>query len=214
MKYRIIPVTHFEQNCSIIWCEHTRNGALIDPGGDAGKLLRIARQQGLHLEKILLTHGHIDHVGAAQAISQKLDIPVIGPHLADAYWLEMLPEEAKLFDFPSMQVLTPNQWLNDGDTVHVGELKLDVIHCPGHTPGHVVFFEPQSRMAFVGDVLFRHSVGRTDFPGGNEQDLLDSILNKLLPLGDDVLFIPGHGETSTFGHERLFNPYLTQPETA
>ena len=210
MKYRTIPVTHFDQNCSLVWCSRTRKAALIDPGGEEAKLIRMAGKEGLSIEKILLTHGHIDHVGAAKNISQKLDIPVIGPHLGDAYWLEMLPVEAKTFGFPKQQKLTPHMWLSDGQVIDIGEISLSVIHTPGHTPGHVVFYHPETKTAFVGDVIFKDSVGRTDFPGGNEKELIDSIYNKLLPLGDDVTFIPGHGENSTFGRERKMNPYLVE----
>jgi len=210
MKYRVIPVTHFKQNCSIIWCESSLRGALIDPGGEAGKILRVVKKEGIRIESILLTHGHIDHVGAAKELSERLDVPVIGPHPADAYWLEMLPEEAIMFDFPKIDKLIPHQWLWDKQQVSIGELKLEVIHCPGHTPGHVVFYHPESKLAFVGDVLFKGSVGRSDFLGGDEQQLMDSIHNKLLPLGDDVTFVSGHGAKSTFGHERKHNPFLTE----
>lgn len=208
MRYRVIPVTHYKQNCSLVWCDKSKKAALIDPGGEAKKLLAAVEKEGLQLEKILLTHGHIDHVGAAKEISRQLKIPIIGPHLGDAYWLELLPAEAELLDFPPTEKLTPHQWLNDGQSVSVGEQVLSVLHCPGHTPGHVAFFHPQSRVSFVGDILFKGSVGRTDFPGGDEYALLESIHNKLLPLGDDVTFISGHGAKSTFGHEKRHNPFL------
>lgn len=210
MEYRVIPVTHFKQNCSLIWCEETKSAALVDPGGEATKLLRIIAKEGLSLEKIFLTHGHIDHVGAAREISRTLKIPVIGPHLGDAYWLEMLPEEAEMFDLPPAKKLTPHQWLRDGQKVTIGKQTLQVIHCPGHTPGHVVFHHKGSKLAFVGDVLFKGSVGRTDFPGGDEEQLMESIHKKLLPLGDDIRFVPGHGAQSTFGHERRNNPFLIE----
>lgn len=209
INHRTVKVTHFEQNCSIVWCNETAQGALIDPGGDAEKILRAVAKTGAKIESILLTHGHIDHVGAAKLLSEKLDVPIIGPHPADAYWLELLPDEAIMFDFPKLEKLTPHQWLWDKQKVNVGNQLFEVIHCPGHTPGHVVFYNEASKLAFVGDVLFKGSVGRSDFPGGDEKELLNCIHNKLLPLGDEVTFISGHGSKSTFGHERKHNPFLT-----
>lgn len=208
MRFEIIPVTPYQQNCSLIWCETTGSAALIDPGGDIDQLLAAVAQAGVKLEKLLLTHGHLDHVGGTVELARRLELPIHGPQEADAFWLDMLPEQARMFGFPPMQAFRPDHWLHDGDIVELGELRLDVIHCPGHTPGHVVFYEPVSRNAFVGDVLFRGSIGRTDFPQGNHADLIASIRNKLFPLGDDIDFVPGHGPMSTFGRERRSNPYV------
>src|SRR5512139_1725055 len=209
MNYRILPVTPFQQNCSLIWDEQTMEGALIDPGGDVEHLLALAEQAGVTLTKLLLTHGHVDHVGGALAISQQLNIPIEGPHEEDAYWFEILPDQAAMFDFPPCSAFTPDHWLRDGMSVAVGNITLQVIHTPGHTPGHITFFEPHSRVAFVGDVLFKGSIGRTDFPRGDYTTLIASITERLLPLGDDVTFVPGHGPISTFGNERRTNPFLT-----
>ena len=208
MKYLIIPVTPYQQNCSLVWCEMTRSAALIDPGGETTKLLQQVENNKLNLEKIMLTHGHLDHVGAALEISKKLNIPIIGPHKDDIFWLELIPQQTQMFNFPPNSSFTPDQWLNEGDVVNVGEISFSVLHCPGHTPGHVIFFDSESKTAFVGDVLFKGSVGRSDFPQGDHHTLISSINNKLLPLGDDVIFIPGHGPNSTFGHERRTNPFL------
>ena len=208
MKYQILPVTSYQQNCSLIWCEISKKAALVDPGGDSEQLLAAIKQQGVTLEKLLLTHGHLDHVGAAKRLSEQLQIPIIGPHRADEFWLQALPQQAQRFGFPDSQAFQPDQWLEDGDSVAVGEQSLQVIHCPGHTPGHVIFHHNTTQLAFVGDVLFQGSIGRTDFPQGDYDTLINSIQNKLLPLGDDVTFIPGHGPCSTLGHERQFNPFL------
>ena len=208
MKFSLVPVTPYPQNCSLIWCETTRRGALVDPGGDIDVLLTAVKEAGVTLEKLLLTHGHLDHVGAALELSKKLNIPIVGPHRDDAFLLDSLPVQAQMFGFPAARAFSPNLWLAEGDTVQVGELTLQVIHCPGHTPGHVVFFEPDSRQAFVGDVLFKGSIGRTDFPRGNYNDLIASIRKKLFPLGDDVAFVPGHGAMSNFGFERRMNPFV------
>ncbi len=208
MKFSLVPVTPYQQNCSLIWCETTRRGALVDPGGDTEVLLAAVKETGVALEKLLLTHGHLDHVGAALELSKKLNIPIVGPHRDDAFLLDSLPVQAQMFGFPAARAFSPSLWLAQGDTVQVGELTLQVIHCPGHTPGHVVFFEPDSRQAFVGDVLFKSSIGRTDFPRGNYNDLIASIRTKLFPLGDDVAFVPGHGAMSNFGFERRMNPFV------
>ncbi len=210
MHYRIIPVTAFQQNCSLVWCDATRRAALIDPGGDEDALIAAAEHEGVTIERLVLTHGHLDHVGAAGALARRLGVPVEGPHADDAFWLEALGQQAAHFGFPPAEPFMPDRWLTDGDEVTVGHLKLEVIHCPGHTPGHVVLFAPIARVAFVGDVLFHGSIGRTDFPRGDHGALMHSIKQKLLPLGDDIQFVPGHGPTSTFGEERQGNPFLTR----
>lgn len=208
MRFEIIPVTPYQQNCSLIWCEATGSAALVDPGGDVELLLAAVKRAGVKLEKLLLTHAHLDHVGGTLELARGLDLPIYGPQEADAFWLDLLPDQARMFGFPPAEAFRPDRWLHDGDRVELGELRLDVIHCPGHTPGHVVFFESASRHAFVGDVLFRGSIGRTDFPRGDHAALISAIRNKLFPLGDDVAFVPGHGPMSTFGHERRGNPYV------
>ncbi len=209
MRFEIIPVTPFQQNCSLIWCETSGSAALIDPGGDVDQLLARVNQAGVKLEKLLLTHAHLDHVGGALALAREFKLPIVGPQEEDAFWLDALPEQARMFGFSAAESFRPDHWLHDGDIVELGELRLRVIHCPGHTPGHVVFFDPGSRHAFVGDVLFKGSIGRTDFPKGNHAALISAIRDKLFPLGDDVTFIPGHGPMSTFGREQRSNPYLS-----
>lgn len=208
MPYRSLPVTPFEQNCSLLWCERTRQAAVIDPGGDIDKILALAKQLDIHISQVLLTHGHLDHVGGAADLAKQLQAPIVGPHRGDQFWLDALPQQAAMFRFGSAQPLQPNRWLNDGDTVSVGDLTLQVKHCPGHTPGHVVFYVPEEGIAFVGDVLFAGSIGRTDFPQGDYEQLVNSIRQQLWPLGDDVEFIPGHGPNSTFGEERRHNPFV------
>jgi glyoxylase-like metal-dependent hydrolase (beta-lactamase superfamily II) len=208
MKYRIIPVTAYQQNCSLLICQQTNKAALIDPGGDIELLLAAVKQEGVELESILVTHGHLDHVGGVAELAEKLALPIIGPQQADDFWIKNLPEQVRVFGFPHSDSFTPTRWLNDGDTVKVGEEVLQVIHCPGHTPGHVVYFSETAKVAWVGDVLFKGSIGRTDFPKGDHQTLINSIKNKLWPLGTDVAFVPGHGPMSTFGEEMLNNPYV------
>ena len=208
MRFQIIPVTPYEQNCSLVWCEATGLAALVDPGGDADRLLAAVEKAGVKLDKLLLTHAHLDHVGGALELARGLDLPIHGPQEGDAFWLDALPDQARMFGFPPAEAFRPDRWLHDGDTVELGQLRFQVIHCPGHTPGHVVFFEPESRHAFVGDVLFQGSIGRTDFPRGDHRALIHAIRDKLFPLGDDVAFVPGHGPMSTFGRERRGNPFV------
>ena len=207
MEFTIISVTPYLQNCSLVWDSNGR-AALIDPGGETDRLLAEVATRNLTLEKILLTHGHLDHVGAANALRDRLGIPIEGPERAEQFWLDMLPQQAQLFGFPPAQSFTPDRWLVDGDTVDVGSLHFEVLHCPGHTPGHVIFFERGAQLAFVGDVLFKGSIGRSDFPRGNHATLINSIRTKLWPLGDGVRFVPGHGAMSTFGDERRSNPFV------
>ncbi|WP_209348646.1 MBL fold metallo-hydrolase [Pontixanthobacter sp. CEM42] len=208
MRAAIMPVTPLQQNCSLIWCTKTMKGALTDPGGDLDKLKAGVAKAGVELEKILITHGHIDHCGESGILAKELGIPIEGPHEADRFWISRLDEDGAKYGIRG-EVFEPDRWLEDGDTVTVGELTLNVIHCPGHTPGHVVFFHGPSKFAIVGDVLFQGSIGRTDFPMGNHQDLLDAITQKLWPLGNDITFIPGHGPTSTFGQERKTNQFVS-----
>ncbi|QLE85961.1 MBL fold metallo-hydrolase [Shewanella sp. Scap07] len=208
MKYQIVPVTPFQQNCSIIWCEKTKQAAVIDPGGDSERIEAQLAQLGLTLDKILLTHGHIDHVGGAIALSQRSQAKIIGPHKSDEFWLDSLPDQSKHFGFPLVNAFAPHQFLNHGDSVDVGEQSLQVLHCPGHTPGHIVFFSADAQIAWVGDVIFRGSIGRTDFPQSNHNDLINSITQVLWPLGREVTFVPGHGPISTFAEEREQNPFV------
>jgi len=208
MKYQIIPVTPFMQNCTLLWCEHTNQAAVVDPGGDIELILDAVQQQGITLTKILLTHAHIDHVGATAQLAEQLNIPIEGPHKADEFWLSGLPDQSRMFGFPPVKSFTPTRWLADNDTVTIGNQTLTVLHCPGHTPGHVVFYHEPSGLAQVGDVLFKGSIGRTDFPQGDHHALLTSIHDKLIPLGDNVTFIPGHGPMSTLGEEKRSNPFL------
>lgn len=208
IKHITIPVTPFQQNCSLLWCDKTKKAAVVDPGGNIERILSEVEKQGVILDKILLTHGHIDHVGGAKALADLTGLAIIGPHQADQYWLDNIAKQSQMFGFEQSQAFTPTQYLNDGDIVKLGEECLQVFHCPGHTPGHVIFFDDKARLALVGDVLFRGSIGRTDFPQSNHQDLLNAITQKLWPLGDDVEFVPGHGPNSTFGEERKNNPFV------
>jgi len=204
----IAPVTPLQQNCTIVWCTKTKKAAVIDPGGEVPRLLGAISHLGLTLEKIFVTHGHMDHAGGVAALKEATGVPVEGPHPDDQFWIDRIEESGARYGIPDAQVFTPDRWLADGDTVSLGETQFEVIHCPGHTPGHVVFFHRQARFAQVGDVLFAGSIGRTDFPRGNHADLISSITEKLWPLGDDVAFVPGHGPMSTFGQERKTNPFV------
>ncbi|WP_294902566.1 MBL fold metallo-hydrolase [Tatumella sp. UBA2305] len=209
MHYQLVTVTAFSQNCSVIWCDETGESAVVDPGGNAEVIVQALTTLQQKPEKILLTHGHLDHVGAAAELAAHYQIPVIGPHIRDNFLLDSLPAQSQMFGFPYCEALVPDHWLTPGETVAVGNHTLEVFHCPGHTPGHIVFFDRQARLLISGDVLFRGGVGRSDFPQGDHQQLMESIVTTLLPLGDDVTFIPGHGPLSTLGRERISNPFLT-----
>ena len=204
----VLPVTPFAQNCSIIWCTQTMKGAAVDPGGDVDKIVAIIEENGVTLEKILITHGHLDHAGGTAELAEKYNVPIVGPHRADLFIIEGLVNSADRFGFEGARTFAPDTWLEGGETIQVGNMSFAVRHCPGHTPGHVIFYNDEAKMAFVGDVLFQGSIGRTDFPQGNHEDLIASIREKLFPLGDDITFIPGHGPTSTLGQERESNPFV------
>ncbi len=208
LQYQIIPVTHYQQNCTLLWCDETGDAALVDPGGDTARLLAVVADKGVKLRKILLTHGHMDHIGGTAELVAQLQLPVIGPHADDLFWIDLLPQQAQMMGFTPVAGFVPDQLLKQGDTVLLGKQVLEVLHCPGHTPGHVIFYSRAAQLALVGDVLFKGSIGRTDFPRGNHADLINAIRNRLLPLGDEVRFIPGHGPMSTLGHERLTNPFV------
>lgn len=208
MKCAIVPVTAYQQNCSILVCEETQRAALVDPGGELPRLRAALEQLGVTLEKVFLTHGHMDHCAAAHEARKEFGVPIEGPHRDDKFWIDQLAEACRRVGFPPAEAFEPDRWLVDGDTVTFGAQTLEVLHCPGHTPGHVVFFHRGERIAFVGDVLFQGSIGRTDFPRGDYDTLVRSIREKLWPLGDDVVFVPGHGSTSTFGEERSSNPFV------
>ncbi|MGL6161231.1 MBL fold metallo-hydrolase [Microbulbifer sp.] len=208
LKFHTVPVTPFQQNCTLLWCEDSKRAAVVDPGGDIERILSAVEERGLKLEKILLTHGHLDHVGGTAQLAKQLQLPVEGPHREDGFWIEQLPLQTQMFGFPPVETFTPDRWLEQGDRVTVGDEELEIYHCPGHTPGHVIFFHRPSGLALVGDVLFAGSIGRTDFPKGDHDTLIRSITEKLWPLGDEVRFIPGHGPMSTFGEERRSNPFV------
>ncbi|KOR32832.1 hypothetical protein TI05_04800 [Achromatium sp. WMS3] len=208
MNYQIIPVTDFAQNCTILWCERTHEAAILDPGGESKRILESIEHLGVVPVRILLTHGHIDHVGAAKIIAQKFSIPIEGPHIGDQAWLVALKDQSELFGLPIVDTFVPDRWLRHKDQVVFGEQTLEVLHCPGHTPGHVVFFHPHDQLALVGDVIFQNGIGRTDLTFGDYATLMRSINEQLLPLGDAVRFIPGHGPMSSFGDEKRHNPFL------
>ena len=207
LRAAILPVTPLQQNCSLIWCTKTMRGAFVDPGGDLPKLRDAMARAGVTIEKIIVTHGHIDHCGSAGIFAKELGVPIEGPHEGDRFWIARLEDDGRNYGVTG-KPFEPDRWLVDGDTVTLGELTLDVRHCPGHTPGHIVLHHPESKLAIVGDVIFAGSIGRTDFPRGNHQQLLDAIVQRLWPMGDDTSFIPGHGPMSTFGQERLTNPFV------
>jgi hydroxyacylglutathione hydrolase len=208
LHYLTVPVTAFAQNCSIVWCDQTMDAAIIDPGGDLERLLAEVKRLGLKLGQIWLTHAHIDHAGGTGELARRLGLPIVGPHPGDQFWIDGLAQQSRMFGFPPAEPFTPTRWLHDGDSVALGQSTLAVRHCPGHTPGHVVFHSAEIQRAFVGDVLFAGGIGRTDFPQGDHAQLIRSIRERLWPMGDDTVFIPGHGPESSFGEERQFNPYV------
>ena len=214
MRAIIIPVTPFQQNCSLVWCAETKQAAVIDPGGDLDKILAAVEQEGVTLDKILLTHAHIDHAGATAELARRRKLPIVGPHPGDQFWIDGLAEQGHMFGFAHGESFVPDRWLADGDRVSLGNGEFEVRHCPGHTPGHVVFFSAADQLAFVGDVLFAGSIGRTDFPGGNYETLIRSIRDNLFVLGDEVRFVPGHGPMSSFGNERRSNPFVSDAAMA
>jgi hydroxyacylglutathione hydrolase len=207
-KAVIVPVTPFQQNCTLLWCEVTKRAVVIDPGGDLPEVERAITRAGVSVDKIWLTHGHVDHVAGATDLKTNLNVSIEGPHKDDLFLLQHVAETGRSYGMWNASNVTPDRWLEEGDQVQIGELTFDVLHCPGHSPGSIVYFNPVQRLAIVGDVLFAGSIGRTDLPGGDYQQLIESIKDKLLPLGDDVAIISGHGPTSTIGHERATNPFL------
>lgn len=208
LHYETIPVTAFEQNCSLLWCDETKACALIDPGGDLGHLLERIKKLGLHLEQIWVTHAHIDHAAGVGTLAAQMNVPILGPHEEDQFWIDLLPEQGARYGFEHASRFVPSRWLKDLDRVSLGQHELLVRHCPGHTPGHVVFYSAELKRAFVGDVLFAGSIGRTDFPRGDHETLINSITERLWPMGDETVFIPGHGPESSFGQERKTNPFV------
>ena len=208
MKVVVIPVTPYQQNCSLVICEATKKAAIIDPGGEVERILSAVKNHNVTVDKIILTHGHLDHVGGTEALAETLNIPVIGPEKEDAFWLNELEQQSKMFGFPKATSFLPTQWLEEGDHVEVGNIKLSVLHIPGHTPGHITLFDAVSKQIIVGDILFNGAVGRSDFPRGNHQQLISGIKQKLLTLPDETVVFPGHGPTTTIGREKISNPYL------
>ena len=204
----IVPVTPFQQNCSIVWDQETKQAAVVDPGGDLARIEAAIAEAGVKVEKILLTHGHVDHAGGATDLAAKLKVPVIGPAIADKPVLHNIPNRGPMFGMPEAKSVTPNQWLKEGDEIKVGGVSFKVIEAPGHSPGSVVLFSAENKFALMGDVLFKNSIGRTDIPLGNHETLMRSIHEKVLPLGDDVNFLPGHGSPSQIGLEKKTNPFL------
>jgi glyoxylase-like metal-dependent hydrolase (beta-lactamase superfamily II) len=211
LNFEIIPVTPFAQNCTLFWCNKTKEAAVVDPGGDIEKIIAAIDKQQLTLVKVLLTHAHIDHAGATDALAKHYDVAIEGPHQEDQFWIDMIEQQKQMFGsaFSYVKSFKSDRFLLQGDKVTFGHIELEIYFCPGHTPGHVVFFHRESKLAQVGDVLFSGSIGRTDFPRGDHATLIHSIRHTLFPLGDDVRFIPGHGPMGTFGQERLSNPHVS-----
>ena len=209
LKAVIVPVTPFQQNCSIIWCAETLQGAIVDPGGETDKLIAAVAQRGIVIEKILITHAHLDHAGGAAALAEHFAVPIEGPHRADQLLIDTIEELGAQYGMPECRYFTPDRWFDDGDTVTVGAQNFAIRHCPGHAPGHVIFVHEAARLAFIGDVLFQGSIGRTDLPGGDHEALIRSVVTKLWPFGDDITFVPGHGAISNFGEERRTNPFVS-----
>lgn len=208
LQIAIVPVTPFQQNCSIVWCTKTMKGAVIDPGGDIDRIKAAIDETGATIEKILLTHGHVDHAAGAADLAELLKVPVEGPHAADQFILDGIPAMATKYGFEGGRAVTPDRYLNEGDPLTIGALTLDILHVPGHTPGHLVYVLKSENIAIVGDTLFRGSVGRTDFPYGDHAQLISAIVEKLLPLGNAVVCLPGHGALTSIGDERAHNPFL------
>jgi glyoxylase-like metal-dependent hydrolase (beta-lactamase superfamily II) len=207
LQAAIIPVTPLQQNCTLLWCTATMRAAVCDPGGDLPRIKGAIAQSGATVEKIILTHGHIDHCGGAKQLAEELGVPIEGPQELDRFWIARLEDDGRSYGIPA-RTFEPDRWLEEGEQVTVGDLTLDIYHCPGHTPGHIVFHHPPSKLALVGDVIFQGSIGRTDFPMSNHQDLIDAIRTKLWPLGDETVFIPGHGPVGNFAQERRSNPFV------
>jgi hydroxyacylglutathione hydrolase len=210
----VAPVTPLQQNCTIVFRPASRKAAIIDPGGEVDRLLGVLKDQRLELEKIWITHGHLDHAGGAAALKAETGAPIEGPHRDDAFWIDQIEASGARWGMPEARGFIPDRWLDDGDEVELDGVRFEVLHCPGHTPGHIVFFQREARFAQVGDVLFAGSIGRTDFPRGSFDDLIASITGKLWPLGNDVTFVPGHNQISTFGKERLTNPFVSDEALA
>lgn len=210
----VTPVTPLQQNCTTVWCVKTRKAAVIDPGDSVDAVLAEVARRGLTLDAVWITHGHLDHAGGAAEMKEKSGVDIVGPHPDDQFWIDSIPEQGLRWGLPGARSFAPDRWLGDGDVVTLGETTWEVFHCPGHTPGHVVFFNREARFAQVGDVLFQGSIGRTDFPKSDHGALLNAIVTKLWPLGDDVTFVPGHGPHSTFGAERRTNPFVSDQAMA
>jgi len=208
MKIIVIPVTPYEQNCSLIICEETKKAAIVDPGGNVERILAMVKKHHVTVDKVLLTHGHLDHVGGTEAVANALNVPVIGPEKEDLFWLEQLEAQSQRFGFPPHTSFTPTAWLEENEIVEVGNIKLKVLHIPGHTPGHVALLDEASLQIIVGDILFNGGIGRSDFPRGDQFQLVSGIKKKLLTLAPETIVYPGHGPTTTIGREKVSNPFL------